>query len=154
MSKASYFKGLTIEYDISGPQLIIEGHEKPVRQADGLFQLMMTNLKEKSLFQLAKLVIEHSSEYKRREEVKKEHLQILKESKDHWNAWRQGKPEIRPILFEADLSEVDLNHANFSNADLCEAIFREANLVGASFHQANLGGADLRKAKLNGAKFL
>ena len=45
MSKASYFKGHTIEYDVSGPQLIIDGHEKPVRQADGWFQLMMTNFK-------------------------------------------------------------------------------------------------------------
>jgi hypothetical protein len=50
MSKASYFKGHTIEYDVSGPQLIIDGHEKPVRQADGWFQLMMTNLKREIAF--------------------------------------------------------------------------------------------------------
>src|SRR5690349_9501247 len=37
-----------------------------------------------------------------------EHVALLKQEVDVWNAWRQENPDIRPDLIEADLREADL----------------------------------------------
>ena len=57
-----------------------------------------------------------------------EHLAILKKGVEVWNKQRDKNNEIKPDLYGADLSELDL-----SKADLWEA-----NLGLAKFHKANL----------------
>jgi uncharacterized protein YjbI with pentapeptide repeats len=97
-----------------------------------------------------------------------EHVAILKQGVDAWNAWRKEKRYIRPDLSSADfrnanLSNADLSRANLAGASLWAANLREANLSnadlsgailsGAVLIEANLSNADLRDARLFGAKF-
>jgi hypothetical protein len=65
-----------------------------------------------------------------------EHLAILKEGVETWNAWRRDHDSIRPDLTGANLIEADL-----SNADLTGAILRGVSLTGANLIDANLAGA-------------
>ena len=73
-----------------------------------------------------------------------EHLKLLREGVDVWNAWRAKEPLIQPNLYDADLSGakpprgVALFGANLHGADLSGA-----NLSGAIFSEANLSGATL-----------
>lgn len=95
-----------------------------------------------------------------------EHLDILKQGVEAWNAWRRDNSAIVPDLKGADLSQADLSRADLSGADLSGAILVQANLstanlvranlrgaalVGASIFQARLSGASLIKASLIGA---
>jgi uncharacterized protein YjbI with pentapeptide repeats len=105
-----------------------------------------------------------------------EHLALLRQGADVWNAWRAEKPSTRPDLSRANLSgtnlrEADLegafleganlNAANLSgtnlrgvpliSADLSGANLKVANLHGANLHGADLNGADLNGADLSGA---
>jgi hypothetical protein len=95
-----------------------------------------------------------------------EHLKLLREGVDVWNAWRAKEPLIQPDLSGADLTganlrgadlpKADLYGANLSGADLTGANLRganltEANLSGADVPEANLSGADLPEANLSGA---
>jgi hypothetical protein len=73
-----------------------------------------------------------------------EHLQILKQGVEAWNAWRDQNRTIMPDLRGADLSEADLGGADLRGADL-----REANLIAADLREANLTVADLRGADLS-----
>src|SRR5215469_15596602 len=80
-----------------------------------------------------------------------DHLAILRQGVDAWNAWR--KPDITPDLsganlLDADLRGADLMEADLSRADLCGANLRGANLLGAALIEANLFDADLRGANL------
>jgi hypothetical protein len=72
-----------------------------------------------------------------------DHLNILRQGIDAWNAWRAGNPDITPDLRGADLCGAKLSLANFIGADLWEA-----NLIGADLRGANLSGADLSQANL------
>ena len=65
-----------------------------------------------------------------------EHLDILRQGVDAWNAWRAEEPSVVPDLTEAELSGADLSGADLSGADLS---------------WANLSGADLCRADLSGA---
>lgn len=121
MSEANFYKGLTFECDVPGP-LTIEGQGIPVVQADDRFLTPRLNDVEADIVsQLARLIIDHSVELKRREQIKKKHLSILEKGVEHWNEWRSRNPEKRPVLYEADLSKSnfgrDLSQANFSYAD-------------------------------------
>lgn len=78
-----------------------------------------------------------------------EHLELLKQGRNTWNAWRNKHPEIRPDLSLANLSGVDLNGTIFSGADLAKANLSKANLM-----LAILSGADLFMANLSEAKLL
>ena len=95
-----------------------------------------------------------------------EHLKILKQGVEVWNAWREEHPDIRPDLSGADLSGADLIGAKLTGANLKEtklsgavlwgidlrgAYLREADLTGADLSGGNLSGAHLRGAHLNGA---
>ena len=70
-----------------------------------------------------------------------EHLAILEEGVERWNAWRLENKDARVDLSKAHLTGADLNGAKLTKADL-----RGAHLTGAW-----LIGADLTGAKLTGA---
>jgi len=75
-----------------------------------------------------------------------EHVAMLKQGVDAWNAWRRENPHIRPDLLGADLSGADLRRA-----DLIRAKLYRANLLGANLSDTNLSGADLVQTELGGA---
>jgi uncharacterized protein YjbI with pentapeptide repeats len=84
-----------------------------------------------------------------------EHLALLQQGVDVWNAWRAKEPSS-PDLTEANLngrnlSGVDLNGANLYEASLVLAYLTEANLNGTNLIWAKLSGAHLSGAKLSGA---
>jgi hypothetical protein len=110
-----------------------------------------------------------------------EHVKILKQGVEVWNAWRAAKPtlpadlinaiERRPgaasaisamtnaHLIGADLSGADLIGANLSLADLVlanlrYADLRDANLRGANLEKADLFGANLSNANLERANLV
>jgi hypothetical protein len=100
-----------------------------------------------------------------------EHVALLRQGKDAWNAWRHENPDIRPDLRRAklsyanlsgadlraanlawaDLSWADLSKANLMGANLVAARLIDANLIGANLSRANLLEASLLGAKLSGA---
>ena len=80
-----------------------------------------------------------------------EHVALLKQGVDAWNAWREKNPDIQPDLSEANLSEADLGRANLSGANLSGAKLPEAILIQAKLSQANLIKANLAGANLSWA---
>jgi hypothetical protein len=103
-----------------------------------------------------------------------DHLKMLQQSVDAWNAWRKQNPVgsdfiraklsgadlrrgvvgadlYRPDLSEAYLSGVYLGEADLSGADLSLANLSGANLSGANLRDADLSEANLRWARLIGA---
>ena len=89
-----------------------------------------------------------------------EHVAILKEGVDAWNAWRDKDPDFLANLSDADLpealaganlSEGDLTGANLRGANLRGADLSGADLIDASISQASLPGANLNRANLSGA---
>jgi TIR domain/Pentapeptide repeats (8 copies) len=88
-----------------------------------------------------------------------EHLQILKQGVETWNAWRKQHEDIRPDLSEANLSEAilsgaDLSEANFEAANLSKAKLSKANLSEAKLSEANLSEANLSEANLFAASLV
>jgi uncharacterized protein YjbI with pentapeptide repeats len=86
---------------------------------------------------------------KRRPVANPEHLELLKQGVEIWNAWRKEEPSIRPVLIEADLVGWDLSHANLSGANLKKANLGKAILRGADLSEADLSEADLSEADLS-----
>src|SRR6266568_3783383 len=94
------------------------------------------------------------------EMANQEHLDILKQGVDAWNAWREQHPEVLPDFSVADLSKANLREVNFYGsylygsyfyvANLRNANLRGAYLSGAKLNWANLSGADLSRANLRG----
>ncbi len=82
--------------------------------------------------------------------VNLEHLAILKQGVEVWNAWREDNLPVRPDLREANLREANLRRANLSRANLSRADLSGANLSGANLSGANLFGANLNGADLYG----
>jgi hypothetical protein len=87
-----------------------------------------------------------------------EHLKILKQGVDVWNAWRDANLEVGlpPDLFAADLSGANLSGANLygaklRGANLFAAVLNGADLFAADLGRANLSGANLYGAKLSNA---
>jgi hypothetical protein len=88
-----------------------------------------------------------------------DHLNVLVQGVDAWNAWRKREPSITPDLSWANLIEANLSRANLSGADFIGANLSRANLSGAylsgaALFQANLRGANLRGADLRGASLV
>src|SRR6516162_4445978 len=72
-----------------------------------------------------------------------EHVALLKQGVDAWNAWRRYNPDIRPDLSEANLTGADISEAGLSGADLSGADLSGADLSEAPLVSADLTGADL-----------
>ncbi len=98
-----------------------------------------------------------------------EHLEILKQGMDAWNAMRRRYPSVRPDLSgtglvranligadlsRADLIRADLRGAYLNNADLSRGDFFRAILSGASLSRANLSEANLKGGDLEGANLI
>ena len=85
-----------------------------------------------------------------------EHLKILMQGVEVWNAWqtthrsnRQPSPDLRTAdLRKASLNGVRLFGAQLDSACLDGASLNHADLVDASLNHASLGGASLRGADL------
>lgn len=80
-----------------------------------------------------------------------DHLKIIQQGVDAWNAWREAYPDVTPDLREASFYEANLSGANLSGALLARANFFTANLSGANLSEAHLPKADLRGANLSRA---
>lgn len=79
----------------------------------------------------------------------KEHVALLKQGAETWDAWRTENPDMRPDLSGADLHRADLRDANLEAADLGAANLEEADLRRAFLFKANLRGANLQLANLH-----
>jgi hypothetical protein len=80
-----------------------------------------------------------------------EHVALLKQGVDAWNAWRKENSGIHPDLSKANLIQANLSEANLSGANLNEADLGLAILIKADLSGANLSGANLSGAILIGA---
>jgi uncharacterized protein YjbI with pentapeptide repeats len=80
-----------------------------------------------------------------------EHLQILEQGVEAWNAWRGRNGSIIPNLYRANLGGADLSGAFLHGANLREADLSEANLSGADLSEAGLYRANFSGANLSGA---
>ena len=149
MSYVYYHKGLTIEIDPSIPSVKIDGCEIPIKE--------IIEIPIKKLFKYAKKIIIRSPGFKKREKCRNKHLNFLKRGVPDWNKWRAENPEIRPLLYDCDLTEGTLskrlNEVNFANAVLINSDLRDQKLKRANFHEANLGRAKLHNADLTDANF-
>lgn len=108
-----------------------------------------------------------------------EHLAILEQGRETWNAWRLANPDIEPDLTMADLPRMDLRQfdlhdaildgidcsgsrldgASLSGARVSGSWFVEATLVdgdlrGADFYSATFRDADLTRANLSDAELV
>jgi uncharacterized protein YjbI with pentapeptide repeats len=82
-----------------------------------------------------------------------EHLRILEQGVEAWNAWRREHPDIQPDLAGANLAEAYLSAADFSGADLSGADIADAWFGDAVFKGANLSKVEARRANFMGADF-
>jgi uncharacterized protein YjbI with pentapeptide repeats len=85
-----------------------------------------------------------------------EHLEILRQGVEVWNAWRGREIGVPPNLADVELAGANLTGADFGSAILVRAKLSGAILINTQFQSANLGGADLagadlRRARLSGA---
>ena len=88
-----------------------------------------------------------------------DHVEILEQGVEAWNAWRKKNQDVRPVLNSVGLEGANLRWVDFSgadlrgvdlvSADLREARLRGANLGGTTLRGADLRGADLRRADLH-----
>jgi uncharacterized protein YjbI with pentapeptide repeats len=83
-----------------------------------------------------------------------EHLKILLEGVDAWNAWREGHQDVRLNLSKAALSKAALSKAALSGANLSGATLTGANLRRANLAGANLGGTIFGDTNLIAARGL
>jgi hypothetical protein len=82
-----------------------------------------------------------------------EHLQILEQGVEAWNAWREQHKDIRPDLSEAIISMMNLARINFVETNLTGATIDRSLLTGAYFTEADLTRAALTNAAVAEANF-
>ncbi len=83
----------------------------------------------------------------------KEHLAILQQGVEAWNAWRNKFPMVQVDLRGANLFEAKLNKANLNYADLSSVNLRGADLTGANCQWARFCLGTLSGAQLSRASF-
>jgi uncharacterized protein YjbI with pentapeptide repeats len=86
--------------------------------------------------------------------ARKQHLQVLRQGRDQWDAWRKEHPKITPDLSEADLRGMELKFVDFRRADLTRSNLSGIYAAHGQFHNADLRGADLRDGHFPEASFL
>lgn len=57
-----------------------------------------------------------------------EHVALLKQGVDAWNAWRDENPDVSPDLSRTDLARANLRKANLVRAKLYGSDLARANL--------------------------
>jgi len=82
-----------------------------------------------------------------------EHVAILKQGVEAWNAWREENPDITPDLERLAIYGWNLRGINLSRAELTYAMLHRcfldsANLDEAEIHNADLSSTDFREATL------
>ncbi len=82
-----------------------------------------------------------------------EHVKLLLEGVEAWNAWREEHPEIRPELEYEDLSGKVLSGVRLDGALLDGVGFEFARLDGARLDGASLVIASLHNTDLDGTNF-
>jgi uncharacterized protein YjbI with pentapeptide repeats len=80
-----------------------------------------------------------------------DHITLLRQGKEVWNAWRKANPSIRPDLRGASLNAANLGGSLLRGADLASASLSRAKLSPAFLDSADLTGADLSGANFSGA---
>ena len=83
-----------------------------------------------------------------------EHLELLQQGFEVWNAWRAKEPSVEPDLSGANLSGANLVWANLSSANLSGANLSGARLGLAYLRRTDFSGANLTGANLHGAALL
>lgn len=78
-----------------------------------------------------------------------DHVDLVLEGVETWNAWRADDPKALPDLREATLEDLDLSRIDLKGAELWRCNLERANLT-----RANLSGANLRLARLSGARLV
>jgi uncharacterized protein YjbI with pentapeptide repeats len=139
---AYFYKGFTYEFGIhESTPLVIEGRR--IENAEPKHEVAIEYIKSRLL--------------NRRDSVKALHMDELrrcKNDRNEWNAWRAERPEVRPILADADLKPFrNLDGFDFSYTNFGESDLSDMSLKGANFHQAILAAANFTKADLEGANF-
>jgi hypothetical protein len=81
----------------------------------------------------------------------REHINILKQGIDTWNAWRKEYPEVRPDLSGAYNSGPGILSANLSDTYLISPNLSGANFTNADLNNTDLSGVNLSDAILSGA---
>jgi uncharacterized protein YjbI with pentapeptide repeats len=80
-----------------------------------------------------------------------DHISLLRQGTDVWNAWRGVNPAIQPDLREANLSRANLSDAMLNGSDLSDADLSGANLSRANLHAAKVTGANFSRINLTEA---
>jgi uncharacterized protein YjbI with pentapeptide repeats len=83
-----------------------------------------------------------------------EHINLIKQGVDAWNAWREKNPEIHPDLSQMDLRGSKLQKINFSRSNLRECKLQFSNLASANLEGANLTKSKLQETCLQNANML
>jgi hypothetical protein len=82
-----------------------------------------------------------------------EHLQVLQQGVEAWNAWREANNQVEPDLSGADLRAKRLMEANLTRTDLSRTNLRTTILYRAQLAWASFAEADLSFAYLTHADF-
>ncbi|MBE9209706.1 pentapeptide repeat-containing protein [Nostoc sp. LEGE 06077] len=136
-------------------KLVLEGSEKG-------FQFLKLLLESGELIQILGISVQEIRQYTLDNSLKPLLLDILRNSKKQWNAWRENNSSMLIDLRNVDLSGVylgktnrrgnnvkaDLEEINLSGVILSNAVLKGANLNGANLSEANLSKANL--SELNG----
>ncbi|RWC00583.1 MAG: pentapeptide repeat-containing protein [Mesorhizobium sp.] len=85
-----------------------------------------------------------------------EHVSLLGQGVEAWNAWRRAYPDVHPDLVGSSFFGMNLTEANFIGANLTGMALiavnlTRANLTGATIMDVNLSGSNLTGAILAGA---
>src|SRR5437660_12704467 len=76
-----------------------------------------------------------------------EHLEILKQGVEVWNAWRKKHSEELPDLSGTDLSRANLSFAELGFTNLIFTCLNGTDLSGARVGSTTFGNLDLRAVK-------